>query len=246
MVDPKSDCAAALSFALLLFVGIQAFYKLPITRFPNIERSCCLDQRRAERRASPAELEMQVTKEVEDAVASISGIDEVSVDRHRWPVRQGGRPSSISRPPSRSGHRTRSARSAAIFRRHQVPVVSKVDVEDRRSDIRRLLSQHDARGAVLVRRRHHQAGAAGQPGIPSVSTATAVPTAELRIARSGQARCLRHHRRRREPAAARNQRQPRLRRRPDRRQRASSVRQGHARRLAAPAPPPSACPTAAS
>ncbi|KQV83731.1 efflux RND transporter permease subunit [Rhizobium sp. Root1220] len=72
----RNPIAPLLGFALLLFVGIQAFNKLPITRFPNIDVplvSVVVTQSGA----SPAELEMQVTKEIEDAVASITGIDEI-------------------------------------------------------------------------------------------------------------------------------------------------------------------------
>ncbi len=72
----RNPIAPLLAFALLLFVGIQAFYKLPITRFPNIDVPV-VSITVTQSGASPAELEMQVTKEVEDAVASISGIDEI-------------------------------------------------------------------------------------------------------------------------------------------------------------------------
>ncbi|TWF54853.1 efflux RND transporter permease subunit [Neorhizobium alkalisoli] len=72
----RNPIAPLLAFALMLYVGIQSFYALPITRFPNIDVpvvSITVNQSGA----SPAELEMQVTKEIEDAVASISGIDEI-------------------------------------------------------------------------------------------------------------------------------------------------------------------------
>ncbi|MGF9564887.1 efflux RND transporter permease subunit [Neorhizobium sp. JUb45] len=72
----RNPIAPILGFALLMFVGIQSFYALPITRFPNVDVpvvSIVVNQSGA----SPAELEMQVTKEVEDAVAAISGIDEI-------------------------------------------------------------------------------------------------------------------------------------------------------------------------
>ena len=72
----RNPIAPLLAFSLLLFVGIQAFYKLPITRFPNIDVPV-VSITVTQSGASPAELEMQVTKEVEDAVASISGIDEI-------------------------------------------------------------------------------------------------------------------------------------------------------------------------
>lgn len=72
----RNPIAPLLGFALLLFVGIQSFFALPITRFPNIDVPVVAITV-AQSGAAPAELEMQVTKEVEDAVASISGVDEI-------------------------------------------------------------------------------------------------------------------------------------------------------------------------
>ncbi|OJU71006.1 MAG: ABC transporter permease [Rhizobiales bacterium 63-7] len=72
----RNPIAPLLAFGLLLFVGVQSFYKLPITRFPNIDVPLVAITV-TQSGASPAELEMQVTKEVEDAVASITGIDEI-------------------------------------------------------------------------------------------------------------------------------------------------------------------------
>jgi multidrug efflux pump subunit AcrB len=72
----RNPVAPLLVFFLLMFVGIQAFYKLPITRFPNIDVPV-VNITVTQSGASPAELEMQVTKEIEDAVASINGIDEI-------------------------------------------------------------------------------------------------------------------------------------------------------------------------
>ncbi|MEB2842858.1 efflux RND transporter permease subunit [Endobacterium cereale] len=72
----RNPIAPILAFALLMFVGIQSFYALPITRFPNIDVPV-VSITVVQNGAAPAELEMQVTKEVEDAVASISGIDEI-------------------------------------------------------------------------------------------------------------------------------------------------------------------------
>jgi multidrug efflux pump subunit AcrB len=73
----RNPIAPLLAFALLMFMGIQAFNKLPITRFPNIDVPV-VSITVTQSGASPAELEMQVTKEIEDAVASISGVDEIS------------------------------------------------------------------------------------------------------------------------------------------------------------------------
>lgn len=43
---------------------------------PEHRRADCTDQRHAER-CGPAELETQVTKEIEDAVAGVSGVDHI-------------------------------------------------------------------------------------------------------------------------------------------------------------------------
>ncbi|MDQ0457163.1 efflux RND transporter permease subunit [Rhizobium paknamense] len=72
----RNPVAPLLGFFLLMVLGIQSFNKLPITRFPNIDvpiASITVTQSGA----SPSELEMQVTKEIEDAVASINGVDEI-------------------------------------------------------------------------------------------------------------------------------------------------------------------------
>ena len=72
----RNPIAPLLAFTLLMFLGVQAFYALPITRFPNIDVPV-VSVAVTQSGASPSELEMQVTKEIEDAVASISGIDEI-------------------------------------------------------------------------------------------------------------------------------------------------------------------------
>ncbi len=72
----RNPIAPLLLFFMLMYVGVKSFYSLPITRFPNIDVpvvSVVVTQSGA----SPAELEMQVTKEVEDAVASLTGVDEI-------------------------------------------------------------------------------------------------------------------------------------------------------------------------
>ncbi|PDS75486.1 efflux RND transporter permease subunit [Rhizobium sp. L43] len=73
----RNPIAPLLAFCLLIFIGIQSFNKLPITRFPNIDVPL-VSISVTQSGASPAELEMQVTKEIEDAIASITGIDEIS------------------------------------------------------------------------------------------------------------------------------------------------------------------------
>jgi multidrug efflux pump subunit AcrB len=73
----RNPIAPILAFFLLMVVGIQSFIALPITRFPNIDVPLVAITV-TQSGASPSELETQVTKEVEDAVASITGVDELS------------------------------------------------------------------------------------------------------------------------------------------------------------------------
>lgn len=65
-----------LLFAVLLLLGLISFSKLPVTKFPNIDVpvvSVVVTQAGA----TPAELETQVTKEIEDSVANVTGVKHV-------------------------------------------------------------------------------------------------------------------------------------------------------------------------
>jgi hydrophobe/amphiphile efflux-1 (HAE1) family protein len=70
----RNPIAPLLAFGLLMLLGIHSFFGLPITRFPNIDVPIVSVQV-TQAGAAPAELETQVTREVEDAVAGISGVD---------------------------------------------------------------------------------------------------------------------------------------------------------------------------
>ena len=72
----RNPIAPLLAFFLLIYVGIQSFYALPITRFPNIDVPI-IAVSVTQSGAAPAELEVQVTKEIEDAVAGIEGVDDI-------------------------------------------------------------------------------------------------------------------------------------------------------------------------
>ena len=72
----RNPIAPILSFVILLFLGWQSFNTLPITRFPTIDVplvAVTVNQSGA----APAELEAQVTKEIEDAVAGITGVKNI-------------------------------------------------------------------------------------------------------------------------------------------------------------------------
>jgi multidrug efflux pump subunit AcrB len=73
----RNPVAPLLLFFLLMVVGVQAFFALPITRFPNIDVPL-VSVTVAQSGAAPAELESQVTKEIEDAVAGITGVKNVT------------------------------------------------------------------------------------------------------------------------------------------------------------------------
>ena len=65
-----------LLFIVLMALGLMSFSKLPITRFPNIDIPL-VSVTVTDPGVAPSELETQVTKRVEDAVANISGVKNV-------------------------------------------------------------------------------------------------------------------------------------------------------------------------
>ncbi len=73
----RNPVAPILAFFMLMVVGTLSFNSLPITRFPNIDVPL-VAVRVVQAGAAPAEMETQVTKEIEDAVAGISGVKSVT------------------------------------------------------------------------------------------------------------------------------------------------------------------------
>ncbi|KWT66706.1 efflux RND transporter permease subunit [Hyphomicrobium sulfonivorans] len=67
---------AIVLFCVLTLLGIISFMTMPVTRFPNIDIPL-ISVTVVQSGAAPAELESQVTKEVEDAVANITGVKHV-------------------------------------------------------------------------------------------------------------------------------------------------------------------------
>ncbi|HEX9882052.1 MAG TPA: efflux RND transporter permease subunit [Hyphomicrobium sp.] len=67
---------AIVLFAVLTLLGVMSFVKLPVTRFPNIDVPV-ISITITQSGAAPAELESQVTKEIEDAVANIPGVKHI-------------------------------------------------------------------------------------------------------------------------------------------------------------------------
>lgn len=72
----RNPIAPILAFVILLFLGWSSFNTLPITRFPTIDVplvAVTVNQSGA----APSELEAQVTKQIEDAVAGITGVKNI-------------------------------------------------------------------------------------------------------------------------------------------------------------------------
>ncbi|MFZ1470480.1 MAG: efflux RND transporter permease subunit [Paracoccaceae bacterium] len=72
----RNPVAPLLAFFMLLVLGWQSFNSLPITRFPNIDIPLVAVSV-VQSGAAPAELETQVTKEIEDAVSGITGVKNI-------------------------------------------------------------------------------------------------------------------------------------------------------------------------
>jgi multidrug efflux pump subunit AcrB len=72
----KNPIAPILGFFMLMVLGWQSFNALPITRFPNIDVPLVAVSI-SQQGAAPAELETQVTKEIEDAVSGLTGVKNV-------------------------------------------------------------------------------------------------------------------------------------------------------------------------
>ncbi len=73
----RNPIAPLLAFFMLMILGWQSFNSLPITRFPNIDVPL-VSITAVQGGAAPKELEGQVTKEIEDAVAGINGVKNVT------------------------------------------------------------------------------------------------------------------------------------------------------------------------
>jgi HAE1 family hydrophobic/amphiphilic exporter-1 len=67
---------AIVLFSVLTVLGVISFMTLPVTRFPNIDIPL-VSITVVQSGAAPAELESQVTKEIEDAVANITGVKHI-------------------------------------------------------------------------------------------------------------------------------------------------------------------------
>ena len=73
----RNPVPAILLFVVLTLIGIASFKKLAIEQFPNIDVPV-IAVSVAQSGATPAELETQVTKIIEDAVAGVSGVKHIT------------------------------------------------------------------------------------------------------------------------------------------------------------------------
>jgi multidrug efflux pump subunit AcrB len=73
----KKPLPSIVLFLVLTVLGLYGFAKLPITRFPNIDAPF-VSVTVTQAGAAPAELETQVTKKVEDAVAGLLGVKHIT------------------------------------------------------------------------------------------------------------------------------------------------------------------------
>ncbi len=72
----RNPIAPILAFFMLMWLGWSSFNSLPITRFPNIDVPLVAVSV-SQSGAAPAEMESQVTKIIEDAVAGVTGVKNV-------------------------------------------------------------------------------------------------------------------------------------------------------------------------
>ncbi len=73
----RQPVPSVIGFLILMVVGWSSFKQLPITRFPNIDVPI-VQTRVYQAGAAPVELETQVTKKIEDAVAGVNGIKHIT------------------------------------------------------------------------------------------------------------------------------------------------------------------------
>ncbi|CAN7508986.1 efflux RND transporter permease subunit [Phyllobacterium sp. LjRoot231] len=75
----RNPVPSILLFVVLVVLGLMAFAKLPITRFPNIDVPL-ISVSVTDPGAAPTELETQIAKRVEDSVANITGVKNVTTN----------------------------------------------------------------------------------------------------------------------------------------------------------------------
>lgn len=72
----KKPIPSIVLFGVLMILGVVSFSALPITRFPNVDIPL-VQVAVTQSGAAPAELETQVTKKIEDAIAGVTGVKHI-------------------------------------------------------------------------------------------------------------------------------------------------------------------------
>jgi multidrug efflux pump subunit AcrB len=73
----RKPVPALVLFMVLLALGYFSFQQLPVTRFPNVDIPI-VQVRVYQSGAAPSELETQVTKKIEDAIAGVNGVKHIT------------------------------------------------------------------------------------------------------------------------------------------------------------------------
>ena len=146
---------AIVLFAVLMLLGVLSFKQLPVTRFPNIDIPI-VSVKITQSGAAPAELETQVTKVVEDAVANIAGV------KHITSTLTDGTSHDGSGVPARNATLDRAlndVKDAIAKTRRDLPrtidepIIQRIDVEGQAIlTYRGHIARHDARAALMARR----------------------------------------------------------------------------------------------
>ena len=155
-----------LLFVVLMALGLYSFAHLPITKFPNIDVPV-IAVTVSDVGSAPAELETQVTKKVEDAIASISGVKHVTST-----ITDGSSTTAVEfRLEIDTDRALNDVKDAVAKIRADLPgsidepIVQRIDVEGQ--SIQTYAVSAPAMtpgGAVLVRRRHGHPRPAGPQG----------------------------------------------------------------------------------
>ena len=170
--------------------------------------------------AAPSELEMQVTKQVETAVAGLSGVKHITSTSA---TASRSRPSSSSSRPQVDRAVNDVSDAVTKIRTelpHSIeePLIQRIDIEGMPIvDLCGLGAVDDAGGAVLVHRRPGDPRSCSRSGASAQVKREGGVDREIRVSLDpGAAAGARRHRGRRQPPAPRHQRRPRGRARRDR------------------------------
>lgn len=119
-----------LAFVVFIALGLFSFSNLPVSRFPNIDVPV-VQVLITQSGAAPSELETQVTKKIEDAVAGITGVKHINsmvVEGSSTTVIQ----FELGIPPDRTVNDVKDSVSrirAELPRTIDEPIIQRVDIE---------------------------------------------------------------------------------------------------------------------